>query len=65
MDIPYRKSDIYGGAKANTDAEVLNTNDVPMPELYAAGELTGPFLLRTFSSYICPSILDLRPHHGN
>jgi succinate dehydrogenase/fumarate reductase flavoprotein subunit len=31
----------YGGAKTNTDARVLSTNDIPIPGLYAAGELTG------------------------
>jgi succinate dehydrogenase/fumarate reductase flavoprotein subunit len=33
----------YGGVKTNTDAQVLSTNNVPIPGLYAAGELTGPF----------------------
>lgn len=33
----------YGGVKTDTDARVLSTNDVPIPGLYATGELTGPF----------------------
>ena len=33
----------YGGIKTNTDAQVLSTNHVPIPGLYAAGELTGLF----------------------
>ena len=33
----------YGGVKTNTDAQVLSTNDVPIPGLYAAGELTRLF----------------------
>ncbi|KAJ9663095.1 hypothetical protein H2201_005766 [Coniosporium apollinis] len=31
----------YGGVKTNTDAQVLGTNDVPIPGLWAAGEMTG------------------------
>ena len=30
-----------GGVKINTDAHVLNTQDEPIPGLYAAGEVTG------------------------
>jgi tricarballylate dehydrogenase len=33
----------YGGVKTNTDAQVLGTNNVPIPGLYAAGEMTGLF----------------------
>lgn len=33
----------YGGVKTNTNAQVLGTNDVPIPGLWAAGELTGLF----------------------
>ena len=33
----------YGGVKTNTDAQVVSTNNVPIPGLYAAGELTGLF----------------------
>ncbi|KAF2103028.1 succinate dehydrogenase/fumarate reductase flavo protein subunit [Rhizodiscina lignyota] len=33
----------YGGIKVNLDSQVLGTNDVPIPGLYAAGELTGVF----------------------
>ncbi|KAH7070992.1 tricarballylate dehydrogenase [Paraphoma chrysanthemicola] len=33
----------YGGVKTNTDAQVLSTNGVPIPGLWAAGELTGLF----------------------
>lgn len=32
-----------GGVKTDTDARVLSANDVPIPGLYAAGELTGLF----------------------
>ncbi|KKY13592.1 putative fumarate reductase flavoprotein subunit [Diplodia seriata] len=31
----------YGGVKTNTNAQVLGTNDVPIPGLWAAGEMTG------------------------
>ena len=31
----------YGGIKTDTDARVLSTNGVPIPGLYAAGEMTG------------------------
>jgi len=31
----------YGGVKTDTDAQVLGTNNVPIPGLYAAGEMTG------------------------
>ncbi|KAK5169275.1 succinate dehydrogenase/fumarate reductase flavoprotein subunit [Cryomyces antarcticus] len=31
----------YGGLKTNTKAQVLSTNNVPIPGLYSAGELTG------------------------
>lgn len=31
----------YGGIKTDTKAQVLSTNNVPIPGLYAAGELTG------------------------
>ncbi len=33
----------YGGVKTDTDARVLSTNGVPIPGLYAAGEMTGVF----------------------
>jgi tricarballylate dehydrogenase len=33
----------YGGVKTNTDAQVLSTHSVPIPGLWAAGELTGLF----------------------
>jgi len=33
----------YGGVKTDTKAQVLSTNNVPIPGLYAAGELTGLF----------------------
>ncbi len=31
----------FGGLKVDTDGRVLNTNEVPIPGLYAAGEITG------------------------
>ncbi len=31
----------YGGIKTDTDGRVLSTNGVPIPVLYAAGEMTG------------------------
>jgi succinate dehydrogenase/fumarate reductase flavoprotein subunit len=33
----------FGGLKVDTDGRVLSTNDVPIPGLYAAGEITGLF----------------------
>ena len=33
----------YGGVKTDLHARVLSTNDVPIPGLWAAGELTGLF----------------------
>jgi tricarballylate dehydrogenase len=33
----------YGGLKINRRAQVLDTSDLPIPGLYAAGELTGGF----------------------
>ncbi|KAN0099990.1 succinate dehydrogenase/fumarate reductase flavoprotein subunit [Hyaloscypha variabilis] len=33
----------YGGLKVDTESRVLSTNGVPIPGLYAAGELTGFF----------------------
>lgn len=33
----------YGGVKTSTDEQVLRTNNMPIPRLYAAGELTGLF----------------------
>jgi tricarballylate dehydrogenase len=33
----------YGGLKVDPQARVLRTDDEPIPGLYAAGELTGPF----------------------
>ncbi len=33
----------YGGLKTDTEARVLSTNGVPIPGLYAAGEMTGLF----------------------
>lgn len=34
----------YGGVKINLDSQVLGTNGVPIPGLYAAGELTGLYI---------------------
>jgi tricarballylate dehydrogenase len=31
----------YGGLKVNTDSQVLSTNGIPIPGLYASGEMTG------------------------
>jgi succinate dehydrogenase/fumarate reductase flavoprotein subunit len=31
----------FGGLKVDTDGRVLNTDDAPIPGLYAAGEMTG------------------------
>jgi tricarballylate dehydrogenase len=31
----------FGGLKINTDAQVISSDGVPMPGLYAAGELVG------------------------
>ena len=31
----------FGGLKVDTDGRVLNTDDAPIPGLYAAGEITG------------------------
>lgn len=33
----------YGGVKTDLEARVLSTNDVPIPGLWAAGEMTGLF----------------------
>lgn len=33
----------FGGLKVDTDGRVLSTNEVPIPGLYAAGEITGLF----------------------
>ncbi|TKA82398.1 hypothetical protein B0A55_01429 [Friedmanniomyces simplex] len=33
----------YGGVKTDINARVLSTNDVPIPGLWAAGEMTGLF----------------------
>jgi succinate dehydrogenase/fumarate reductase flavoprotein subunit len=33
----------YGGVKVDTQGRVLSTNGVPIPGLYAAGEMTGLF----------------------
>lgn len=33
----------YGGVKTDTQARVLGTNNVPIPGLFAAGEMTGIF----------------------
>ncbi|MCA1693685.1 MAG: FAD-binding protein [Actinobacteria bacterium] len=33
----------FGGLKIDTDGRVLNTNEEPIPGLYAAGEITGHF----------------------
>ncbi|MDW8403835.1 FAD-binding protein [Chloroflexus sp.] len=33
----------FGGLKVDTEGRVLSTNDVPIPGLYAAGEITGLF----------------------
>ncbi|KAK5698824.1 hypothetical protein LTR97_006472 [Elasticomyces elasticus] len=33
----------YGGVKTDLNARVLSTNDVPIPGLWAAGEMTGLF----------------------
>ncbi|KAL1596617.1 hypothetical protein SLS60_009265 [Paraconiothyrium brasiliense] len=42
----------YGGIKTNNEAQVLSTNDVPLPGLWAAGELTGIFYNGQYSG-IC------------
>jgi len=31
----------YAGVKVNTSAQVLDDNDIPLPDLYAAGEMVG------------------------
>ena len=31
----------FGGLKINAQAQVIDTEDAPIPGLYAAGELTG------------------------
>jgi tricarballylate dehydrogenase len=31
----------FGGLKVDTDGRVLNTDEAPIPRLYAAGEMTG------------------------
>ncbi|KAK4618198.1 hypothetical protein CLAFUW4_12340 [Fulvia fulva] len=31
----------YGGVKTDLEARVLSTNDVPIPGLWATGEMTG------------------------
>lgn len=31
----------FGGLNVDTDGRVLNTNEEPIPGLYAAGEITG------------------------
>ena len=33
----------FGGLKVDTDGRVLNTDEAPIPGLYAAGEITGHF----------------------
>jgi len=33
----------YGGVKTDLHSRVLSTNDVPIPGLWAAGEMTGLF----------------------
>lgn len=33
----------YGGVKTDLEARVLSTNDVPIPGLWGAGEMTGKF----------------------
>lgn len=33
----------YGGVKTDLHARVLSTNDIPIPGLWAAGEMTGLF----------------------
>jgi tricarballylate dehydrogenase len=40
----------YGGLKINTDCQVLNRSDRPMPGLYAAGELTAGFFYYNYPS---------------
>lgn len=33
----------FDGLKVDAEGRVLNTNEVPIPGLYAAGEITAPF----------------------
>jgi tricarballylate dehydrogenase len=40
----------YGGLKINTDCQVLNRFDRPIPGLYAAGELTAGFFYYNYPS---------------
>jgi tricarballylate dehydrogenase len=40
----------YGGLKINTDCQVLNRSDRPIPGLYAAGELTAGFFYYNYPS---------------
>ena len=41
--MPVLISSRYGGVKTDLHARVLSTNDVPIPGLWAAGEMTGLF----------------------
>jgi tricarballylate dehydrogenase len=40
----------YGGLKINTDCQVINKQDLPIPGLFAAGELTGGFFYYNYPS---------------
>jgi tricarballylate dehydrogenase len=40
----------YGGLKINSDCQVLNRSDRPIPGLYAAGELTAGFFYYNYPS---------------
>ncbi len=43
MQIQLLTTNRYGGVKTDLHARVLSTNDVPIPGLWAAGEMTGLF----------------------
>ncbi|MPY96203.1 MAG: FAD-dependent oxidoreductase [Acidimicrobiia bacterium] len=40
----------YGGLKVDDQARVLDTEGVPMPGLYAAGEITGNFFFHNYAA---------------
>jgi tricarballylate dehydrogenase len=40
----------YGGLKVNTHAQVLDTEGVPMPGLFATGEITGDFFYYNYAA---------------
>lgn len=54
----------YGVVKTNTDAQVLSTK-CPNSWTVCGWGIDQAFLPRISSSYICPSILDLRSHRRN